>query len=201
MSWEKERACVVCRDLGGFSSALAARGSLSFYRPRRGRFTSMPHCSATGGGMACSAGEFAAVLAALAPVLSSWRVPYLNRGGFEGEGVVVGCGVLRRARRSRCRRSVRGKVAGVAASSPRVLNSAGVVIAVPGVALQWRGWHSHRLTSQFDPADSRGKGSRVRPAPLRGCGALAVQEWAAQCHGGDTGHVAQSPIVAGMGSP
>jgi hypothetical protein len=36
--------------------------------------------------MACSAGELAAVLAALAPVLSSWRVPYLNRGGFEGEG-------------------------------------------------------------------------------------------------------------------
>jgi hypothetical protein len=50
----------------------------------------MPHCLATGGGMACSAGELAAVLAALAPVLSSWRVPYLNRGGFEGEGVVVG---------------------------------------------------------------------------------------------------------------
>jgi hypothetical protein len=50
--------------------------------------------------MACSAGELAAVLAALAPILSSWRVPYLNRGGFEGEDVVVGCGVLRRARRS-----------------------------------------------------------------------------------------------------
>jgi hypothetical protein len=51
--------------------------------------------------MACSAGELAAVLAALAPVLSSWHVPYLNRGGFEGEGVVVGCGIHRRARRSR----------------------------------------------------------------------------------------------------
>jgi hypothetical protein len=49
----------------------------------------------------CSAGELAAVLAAPAPVLSSWRVPYLNRGDFEGEGVVVGCGVFRRARRSR----------------------------------------------------------------------------------------------------
>jgi hypothetical protein len=45
--------------------------------------------------MAYSAGELAAVLAALALVLSSWRVPYLNRGGFEGEGVVVGRGVLR----------------------------------------------------------------------------------------------------------
>jgi hypothetical protein len=41
----------------------------------------------------------------------------------------------------------------------------------------------------------------VRPAPLRGRGALAVREWAAQCHGADIGHVAQSPIVAGMGSP
>jgi hypothetical protein len=48
----------------------------------------------------CSAGELAAVLAALAPVLSSWRVTYLNRGGFEGEGVVVGRGVLRLARGS-----------------------------------------------------------------------------------------------------
>jgi hypothetical protein len=51
--------------------------------------------------MACSAGKSAAVLAALAPVLSSWRVPYLNRGDFEGEGAVVGRGVLRRARGSR----------------------------------------------------------------------------------------------------
>jgi hypothetical protein len=83
------------------SMSLRRGGSPSFYRPRRGRFTSMPHCSATGGGMACRAGELAVVLAALAPVLSSWRVPYLNRGGFEGEGIVVGCGVLWRARRSR----------------------------------------------------------------------------------------------------
>jgi hypothetical protein len=41
----------------------------------------------------------------------------------------------------------------------------------------------------------------VWPAPLRGRGALAVQEWAAQCHGADTGLAAQSPTVAGMGSP
>jgi hypothetical protein len=61
----------------------------------------MPHCLATGEGMVCSAGELGAVLAALAPVLSSWRVPYLNRGGFEGEGVAVVRGVLRRARGSR----------------------------------------------------------------------------------------------------
>jgi hypothetical protein len=30
---------------------------------------------------------------------------------------------------------------------------------------------------------------------------LAVLEWAAQCHGADTVLVAQSPTVAGMGSP
>jgi hypothetical protein len=47
--------------------------------------------------MAYSAGELAVVLTVLAPVLSSWRVPYLNRGGFEGEGVVAGRGVFRRA--------------------------------------------------------------------------------------------------------
>jgi hypothetical protein len=30
---------------------------------------------------------------------------------------------------------------------------------------------------------------------------LAVQEWAAQCHGADTGLTAQRSTVAGMGSP
>jgi hypothetical protein len=37
--------------------------------------------------------------------------------------------------------------------------------------------------------------------PLRGLRVLALQEWAAQCHGADTGLVAQCSIVAGMGSP
>jgi hypothetical protein len=41
----------------------------------------------------------------------------------------------------------------------------------------------------------------VRPASLRGGGALAVLKWAAQCHGADTSLVAQSPTVVGMGSP
>jgi hypothetical protein len=76
-------------------------GSPSFYRPRRGWFIGMPHCLATCGGMAYSAEELAVVPAVLAPVLSSRRVFYLNRGGFEGEGVVVGRGVFRRARGSR----------------------------------------------------------------------------------------------------
>jgi hypothetical protein len=61
----------------------------------------MPHCLATCGGMAYNTGELAVVLAVLAPVLSSRRVQYLNRGGFEGEGIVVGRGVFRRARGSR----------------------------------------------------------------------------------------------------
>jgi hypothetical protein len=61
----------------------------------------MLHCLATCGGMACSAAELAAVLVVLAPVLSSWRLLYSNSGGFEGEGVVVGRGVFRRARGSR----------------------------------------------------------------------------------------------------
>jgi hypothetical protein len=60
----------------------------------------MLHCLATRGGMAYSAGKLAVVLAVLALVSSSWRVPYLNKGGFEGEGVVVGSGIFRRARGS-----------------------------------------------------------------------------------------------------
>jgi hypothetical protein len=92
-----------------------------------------------------------------------------------------------------------------------VLNNIGAVVAVRGVAQQGRGW-PHRidsdgdgapagLTSWFDLAESREEGSRVRPAPLRGRGVLAVQKWAAQCHGADTGLVAQFPTVVGMGSP
>jgi hypothetical protein len=61
----------------------------------------MPHCLATCGSMACSTAELVVVMAVLALVFSSWRVPYLNRGSFEGEGIVVSWGVLRRARGSR----------------------------------------------------------------------------------------------------
>jgi hypothetical protein len=99
----------------------------------------------------------------------------------------------------------------VAASRPHGQNSVEVVVAVRGVAQQGRGW-PHRidsdgdgtpagLTSRFDPAESQEEGSRVWSPPLQGRDALAVQEWAAQCHGADTGLVAQFPTVAGMGSP
>jgi hypothetical protein len=45
--------------------------------------------------MAYSAGEFAVVLANIALVSVSWRALYLNRGGFEGEGVVIDRGISR----------------------------------------------------------------------------------------------------------
>jgi hypothetical protein len=61
----------------------------------------MPHCLATYGGMAYSAGELAVVPVVLAPVSASWRALFLNRGGFEGEGIAVGQGVIRQARGSR----------------------------------------------------------------------------------------------------
>jgi hypothetical protein len=80
---------------------LRLRGSPSFYRPRRGWITGMPHYSVTWGSMACAAAGLAVVLTALAMISSSWCVLYPNSGSFEGRGVVVGRGVLRRARGSR----------------------------------------------------------------------------------------------------
>jgi hypothetical protein len=47
--------------------------------------------------MACSSGKSAAVLTVLATILSSWHVLYPNSGSFEGRGVVVDRGILRRA--------------------------------------------------------------------------------------------------------
>jgi hypothetical protein len=61
----------------------------------------MPHYFATCDGIAYSAGELTVVLAYLAPVMASWRALSLNRGGFEGGGVVVDRGVSRRARGNR----------------------------------------------------------------------------------------------------
>jgi hypothetical protein len=76
-------------------------GSPPFYRPRRGRFTGVPHYFATCDGMAYSAGELTVVLANPAPVVASWSALYLNRGGLEGGGVAVDRGISRRARGSR----------------------------------------------------------------------------------------------------
>jgi hypothetical protein len=79
----------------------AGGGSPPFYRPRRERFTGMTHYFTTCDGMAYSAGELTVVLANLAPVMASRRALCLNRGGFEGGGVVVDRGVSRQDRGSR----------------------------------------------------------------------------------------------------
>jgi hypothetical protein len=60
----------------------------------------MPHYLGTWGGMVYSPVEMTPVLASLAQVTASWRALHLNRGGFEGGGVVVDRGVSRRARKS-----------------------------------------------------------------------------------------------------
>jgi hypothetical protein len=61
----------------------------------------MPHYLATCGSIAHSAGELAVILANLVRVMALWLPLCLSRGGFEGEGVVVGRGVFRRARGNR----------------------------------------------------------------------------------------------------
>jgi hypothetical protein len=61
----------------------------------------MPHYFATCGGMAYSAVELTPVLANLASIMVSRRPLCLNRGDFEGGGVVVDRGAFRQARGSR----------------------------------------------------------------------------------------------------
>jgi hypothetical protein len=61
----------------------------------------MPHYFATCGGMTYSAVKLTVVLANLAPITVSWRALCLNRGDFEGGGVVVDRGAFERARVSR----------------------------------------------------------------------------------------------------
>jgi hypothetical protein len=130
-----------------------------------------------------------AVLAVLAPVLSLWRVLYLNRGDLEGEGVVVDRGAPGWARGSCWRRSIRGTVAGVAASRPRVLNSAGVVVAVLGVALQGRGWRPRRPDVMVWPCrvmregfeGAAGPPSWARRVSRTGVGGTASRSWHWPC--------------------
>jgi hypothetical protein len=61
----------------------------------------MPHYFATCDGTVYNVGELMVVLVNLTPVMASWRALCLNRGGFEGEGVVVDRGVSSRSRGSR----------------------------------------------------------------------------------------------------
>jgi hypothetical protein len=126
------------------SSPLRLGDCLSFYRPRREQFTCVPHYSPTCGGVASSATELTTVLANPAPVGASWRVLCSYRSSFEGGGVVVGCPA-----------SARGPIRGCRQRRVRTRHSVGYVVAVPGVALQWRGW-PHR-------ADSDGEDRSRRP--------------------------------------
>jgi hypothetical protein len=61
----------------------------------------MPRYFATCGGMAYSSVEMTPVLVNLAPVTALRRALCLNRGGFEGGGVVVDRDAFKRARGSR----------------------------------------------------------------------------------------------------
>jgi hypothetical protein len=63
----------------------------------------MPHYLATCRGMVYSAEELTTVLANFAPITALRCVLCLNRGDFEGGGVVVDRGVSMRARGSRRR--------------------------------------------------------------------------------------------------
>jgi hypothetical protein len=171
------------------------------------------HYSSTCKGVVSSAMEMTAVLVSLGPVLASWRVLCSNRSGFEGSGIVVDRPVFvcERARGSVDKGPYEVQRQTWWCPVPTRFNSAGVVAAVHGVALQGRGW-PHRvdsdgddapagLTSRFDPVYSRKKGFKGSTGPLRGPGMSAVPDWAAQCRRADTGLVAQCPTPAGMGSP
>jgi hypothetical protein len=69
MLWENWGVCVWCRfEYSCLDVPCGEGGSPSFYKPRRGWITSMPHYSVTRGGMACAAAELAAALMVLATI-------------------------------------------------------------------------------------------------------------------------------------
>jgi hypothetical protein len=158
----------------------------SFYRPRRERFTCVPHYFPTCGSMASSVMELTTVLANPALAEASWRVLYSYRSGFEGNGVVVGRPATPAGRFEGVVNGgpVRGTVVVVAMSCPRALQQHRDVITVLGVVRQWRGW-SHRVDSDGEDC-SRRPDVTARPCvvtekafegaagPLRGLGTLSV---------------------------
>jgi hypothetical protein len=108
------------------------------------------------GGVASSATELTTVLTNLAPVVASWRVLCSYRSGFEGGGVEVGCPAAARGPARGCRQ--RGPYEVQCRARQRLVpvrsNSAGDVVIVPGVALQWRGW-PHRADSDEEDHSRR----------------------------------------------
>jgi hypothetical protein len=159
----------------------------SFYRPRREQFTCVLHYFPTCGGMASSAMELTTVLANPALVEAPWRVLCSYRSGFEGRRAAVGrpAAVVGRFEGAVDGGPVRGAVAVVTTSCPRVLQQRRDVVTVPGVVQQWWGW-PHRVDSDGDdrsrrpdvttwPCVSTKNTFEGYAGPLRGLGVLAVR--------------------------
>jgi hypothetical protein len=160
--------------------------------------------------------EWVAVLANLASGGASRRVLCPSRNGFEGSGVGASCSVVARASvRGPCWQRAGGCTATGVATSRR-----------PGLP-QRRGWRcGARDGSTTAGMAAQDQSWRRRCAPLvrrhgvvpcgrgagihtlfegfavllRGVQRAVVREWAAQCHGVDTGLTAQSRTVPGMAS-
>jgi hypothetical protein len=99
--------------------------------------------------------------------------------------------------------------------SPRPATMLGMMMQCPGWCWGRRRW-SHRTDGDGGDLSRRpdvtalslcGRGVVFRlpfedsAILFRGCGASAVWEWVAQCHGIVAGHAAQRRTVAGMASP
>jgi hypothetical protein len=155
---------------------------------------------------------------------SSWRISLLvgrhcaSRSGFKGGGVEVSCLVTARVRTRgcHCRDVVRGYSSwrgGV--PSPHASIASGMVMQWLGWRRGRRGW-SHRADGDggdqshrpdVTPLSLNGRGVVVRlpfegsAVLFRGCGASAVRDWVAQCHGVVADPAAQHCTVVGTASP
>jgi hypothetical protein len=188
----------------------------SFYRPRRRKFTSVPHCfiyvwrhgvqcRGVDGrpGESCFWRDVMACPVSVQEPLRRWRCRGRSFGGHPHADLMV---PLTRGRTRHS--SGRGNVL-----SPRTSTASRMALQCPG----WRhgggdGRTGLMVTEVTSPAGltSRGSPGQVwkgaRPpfegstVLFRGRGASAVREWAAQCHGTAAGHAAQCRIVAGMAS-
>jgi hypothetical protein len=80
------------------------------------------------------------------PAGTSWCILCSYRSGLEGGSVMVGrlAAVVGRFEGAVDEGPVRGTVAVVATSCPRVPQQRRDVVTVPGVVRQWRGWSSRR---------------------------------------------------------
>jgi hypothetical protein len=129
----------------------------SFYRPRRGRFTGVPHYFPTCRGMASSAVELTTVLANHALVEASWRVLCLYRSDFEGRSVVVDrpvfvCGQTRGGPLTEARTRYSVRYGGVPLPCAPIVPES--LQQCARVALQGRGW-PHRVDSDGDDHSRR----------------------------------------------